>query len=280
MRFAVIVQARLGSSRLPGKVLAPLGARTALARCLSRCAAIPSVDVVVAAIPETPDNDPLALEAAACGAMVFRGDERDVLARYASAARAVNADVVMRVTSDCPFIDPLLCGHVRDLLDETGADYACNNAPPRFPHGLDCDVFPASHLHRAHETATAPYDREHVTPWLRRTPGLHRAALVGPGGALARMRWTLDHGEDLRFFQAMFDAFGEAAASASWEDIAAWCVARPELPALNASCTDEARLQATPPEMDVWASLGASGLRIQQSAASAAAATTFGESAA
>ncbi|PWE17567.1 hypothetical protein DDZ18_07805 [Marinicauda salina] len=255
MTVAVIVQARIGSSRLPGKVLEALGAKTALARCLDRCAAIPGADLVVCAVPDTAENDAVAAEAGRAGYAVVRGSETDVLARYADAARAVAAETVMRVTSDCPLIDPAVCGAVIDLLAETGADYACNNMPPRFPHGLDCEAFPAARLFEAEAEAAEPYEREHVTPWLRARSDVKKAALVGPGGGLERLRWTLDRPEDLAFFRAVFDALGESAATATTEELAALCQAVPDLPAINADWTDEARLESAA-EADVtrpWA---------------------------
>ncbi len=244
MTFAVIVQARWGSSRLPGKTLERLGDKTALARCLDRCAAIPGVDVVVCAVPDTPINDPVAQEAASAGATVTRGPEHDVLARYALAAEAVSADLVMRVTSDCPFIDPAVCGRVRDLLLRSGVDYALNAMPIAFPHGLDCDVFPAAWLERAHAEAIAPYDREHVTPFIRNHPEVRRAALVGPGGGVERLRWTLDYPEDLAFCRAVYATAGEGAATMAWRDLADLCAAHPHLTAINAHRVDEHRLKA------------------------------------
>lgn len=244
MSFAVIVQARMRSTRLPGKVLADLGGRSALARCLDRCAAIPGVDAVVCAVPEGPADDPVAEEALAVGARVSRGSETDVLARYAQAAREVGASLVMRVTADCPFIDPALCGQVRDLLLASGAGYACNNMPALFPHGLDCDVFPARHLLAADRAARDPYEREHVTPWLRRHPELAKAQLKGPGGGLERLRWTLDYAEDLVFARAVFAVMGEDAASCGWRALADLCRGQPELAAINARRIDEARLAA------------------------------------
>jgi spore coat polysaccharide biosynthesis protein SpsF len=244
MTLAVIVQARMGSTRLPAKVLEDLGGRTALARCLARCQTIPGADIVVAAVPDGADNDPVAREAASTGAAVVRGSESDVLARYAKAARAVRATTVMRVTSDCPFIDPAVCAAVIALYFETGADYASNTMPALWPHGLDCEIFPARLLYEAETAAEEPYDREHVTPWLRRAPGLVRAGLQGPGGGLERLRWTLDQPEDLAFFRAVYDAMGERAAHASSAEIAALCLRRPDIVALNAGRIDEARLAA------------------------------------
>ncbi|MCG8440427.1 MAG: glycosyltransferase family protein [Caulobacterales bacterium] len=244
MTFAVIVQARMGSSRLPGKVLQTIGAKSALAWCLDRCAAIPGVDFVVCAAPYGRENDPIEAEAARCGALVVRGPEDDVLARYALAAREVDARIVMRVTSDCPFIDPVLCGQVRDLLLETGADYACNNMPPLFPHGLDCDVFPARVLHDADWLATARHDREHVTSFLRADEHLKKAVLSGPGAGMERFRWTLDHAEDLALFRAVDEVMGAQAETASWSEIAAVMLRRPDLIAINDARVDRARLAA------------------------------------
>lgn len=218
MTVAVIVQARFGSSRLPGKVLLPLGgahgaASTVLAEVLRRCRAIPGVDVVCCAVPHGPLDDAVAELASAAGAQVSRGSEADVLDRYWQAARQVGADLVMRVTSDCPLIDPGLCGQVIRLV-EPGVDYASNNMPPGFPHGLDCEAFTARALGEAAATATESADREHVTPWLRRGDPARIRALAGPGGDLVRHRWTLDYPEDYVFLREVFGRLPDAAQGA------------------------------------------------------------------
>lgn len=242
MTLAIIVQARFGSSRLPGKILNPLGSKSALVRVLDRCARIPGADHVICAVPDTEADNAVALEAASAGYAVTRGSENDVLSRYAEAALDCGADHVMRVTSDCPFIDPQICGRLVDLLHDTHADYASNNMPALFPHGLDCEVFPAVLLHQANKLARTAADREHVTPWLRQHPHLHHACLVGPGHGLERLRWTLDYAEDLAFFQAVYDELGEAAATASAAELAALCLRRPDLVAINSARLDTGRL--------------------------------------
>ncbi len=243
MTCAVIVQARFGSSRLPGKILKEIAGKSALLWCLDRCRAISGVDVVVVAVPDGPADDCIADAAVAAGYIVSRGSETDVLARYAKAARAVEATTVMRVTSDCPFIDPAICGQVLALLDGPDVDYACNNMPPRFPHGLDCDAFDAALLFEADRLAHDPYEREHVTPWLRRHRRLSKASLRGPGGGLERLRWTLDHAADLEFFRACAEAYGADAAQASAAQLAALCLRRPDLARINAAVVDHARLE-------------------------------------
>jgi len=243
-RTAVIVQARAGSSRLPGKVLMDLGGRSALARCLTRCAAIAGADVVICAAPIGAADDRVADEARRTGAMVVRGPEGDVLGRYAKAAREVEADRVMRVTSDCPLIDPVLCDRLIGFFEMTGADYACNNMPPSWPHGLDCDVFDADLLYRADREATEPFDREHVTPWIRRHPDVVRACLAGPGGVAADQRWTLDYPQDYAFLSAVFQALGPAADTAGAAEVMALLARRPDLGAINRELVDPRRIGA------------------------------------
>ena len=234
MITACIVQARVASTRLPGKVLQPLAGESVLGHVLRRCRAIPGVDVVVCATVDTPECEPIEALAQSYGAVVHRGSETDVLDRYAKAAAAVDADVVMRVTSDCPLIDPGLCGEVLALRASEGADYAANNYTHGFPHGLDCDAFTAAALRRADAEARDAYDREHVTTWMKRQPDLRFARLDGPGGEIAQFRWTLDYAEDLAFLRALHCYLPAPPAIAPWREILEIQRKRPELSAINA----------------------------------------------
>lgn len=203
-RVACIVQARLGSTRLPAKVLLPLPTgRTVLEEVLHRCKQIKGVDVVVLATPDTPENDILTWFAwKAIGVphgVLTRGPEHDVLARYAKAAVEVDADVIMRVTADCPLIDPYICGQVLKLVCGE-REFASNNEPPRsYPIGFDCEVFSRGLLMRAHEEAADPDDREHVGIWMRRNAKAKRC-LYADESELNRRRshlqLTLDTLED------------------------------------------------------------------------------------
>ncbi|BAE49522.1 cytidylyltransferase domain-containing protein [Paramagnetospirillum magneticum] len=233
MTAVVIVQARMGSTRLPGKILKGLGGMSALAQCLRRCKAIPGIDRVVCAIPEGEAEAPAVAEAQRCGALVVRGPSDDVLKRYALAARAAGADIVMRVTSDCPLIDPDLCGRLLAKLRAEGLDYCCNNLPPSWPHGLDAEVFRATALFEAEDKATEPFDREHVTPWLRRAPHLKRGNIAREEGDLSHQcRWTLDYPEDYAFLAALFERLPEAIVS--MEAVLAVLAANPALADINA----------------------------------------------
>lgn len=200
----VIVQARLGSSRLPGKVLADLAGKTTLARVLERCHLIRGADSVYCAVPAGAADDGVAEEAARCGATVVRGSENDVLDRYYQAAMTCQADALMRVTSDCPLLDPYLAAEVLQLVVAQGADYACNNVPRTWPHGLDCEAFRFAWLERAWREAREPYDREHVTPYIRNHQAARKLTLTGPGPPISLHRWTLDTPKDLEFMRALF----------------------------------------------------------------------------
>ena len=168
------------------------------------------------------------------GVEVYRGPEGDVLARYLGAARFLGAATVMRVTSDCPLIDPDLCGNVLELRRKSAVDYACNNMPPSYPHGLDCEAFTTAALALAADRATEPAQREHVTPWLRTAAETSRAVLQGPGGKFAAMRWTLDYPEDMAFLSAVFAVLDPPPAIPSWLDVAALVDKRPDIAAINA----------------------------------------------
>jgi len=239
---AAIVQARLASTRLPGKVLLPLAGRTVIEHVLHRCSSIPGVDVVVCAVPESAECDVLAAEASRCGAMVFRGSELDVLDRYFRAARSVCANIIMRVTSDCPLIDPEVCGQVLALRERAGADYACNNMPASWPHGLDCESFTMEALECAAREARLPFEREHVTPWIRTQDRFSRVNLACPYEGMSGWRWTLDYPEDFGFMNAAFKNLAAWPAIPCLDAVVALLKARPDIAAINASRTDPSRL--------------------------------------
>jgi glutamate-1-semialdehyde 2,1-aminomutase/spore coat polysaccharide biosynthesis protein SpsF len=232
-RTVAIIQARFGSTRLPGKVLKPLGQGMVLDHAIQRCRAIPSVNAVVIATTDREEDGDIVAAAERSGALVHRGSAEDVLSRYAGAAKRADADIVLRVTSDCPLIDPGICDRVIRLRAETGADYAANNMPRLYPHGLDCEVFTREALERADRTATAAYDREHVTPWLRRTADVSRSTLIGPGWPAVQQRWTLDFPEDYDFFAALFPLLPQDRI-AGMDEVLGILAAHPEIVAINA----------------------------------------------
>lgn len=248
MRTVVIAQARMGSSRLPGKVLLDLAGRTVLAHVLARAAAMKHAVAVCCATSDLAEDDAVAAAAEREGATVFRGSATDVLSRYSGAARAMRADVVVRITCDCPLIDPEVCDAVVALRATKAADYACNNMPPSWPHGLDCEAFTADCLFSAERQARSAYEREHVTPWIRQAVELRRVNLPGPTGVSGEQRWTLDYPEDLDFMRALFAGAPQSLAGAGWRDVWAEIKRRPELSAINYRHRDPARIIQAPSE--------------------------------
>jgi spore coat polysaccharide biosynthesis protein SpsF (cytidylyltransferase family) len=199
----VIVQARMGSNRLPGKVLEDLCGAPVIAHVLARARAIPGIDDVCCAVPEGVANDGLAEAAHRLGVIVTRGSEVDVLGRYLAAARACHATVIMRVTADCPVLDPNVSGRVLSEFLAYRPDYASNGEPGSWPRGYDTEVFSREALERMAVEAVTPYQREHVTPWLLQTPGTVRRNVMLESGDYSTWRWTLDYPEDLTFLRTL-----------------------------------------------------------------------------
>ncbi len=193
-----VVQARMSSSRLPGKVLEDLDGRPVIGWVATAAAAIPGVEQVAIATSDQESDDPLAAWCRESGIACVRGPLDDVLARYHGAARETGADIVLRLTADCPFLDPTIAGQVLALLQLQGADYATNTQPPTWPDGLDCEAFTAAALDRAAAEATRPSEREHVTPYFYNNRQAFRMAnLRCPIPDLEGHRWTVDDPEDL-----------------------------------------------------------------------------------
>ncbi len=196
--MAVVIQARMGSTRLPGKVLLPLQGRTLLAHAIERAGLASGVDEVRVATSDAPRDDAVAEEAVARGATVTRGSELDVLARYAQAAREADAERVVRVTSDCPLLAPELIERAVAQLDVGGADYVSNTHKRCFPRGLDVEVVRREVLDQAAREARDPAEREHVTPFVWRRPERFRleALVAEPDEEAPDFRLTVDEPAD------------------------------------------------------------------------------------
>lgn len=233
MRRVAIAQARMGSTRLPGKVMQRIAGQTVIEHVMRRARAIPGLAEVCLATSDQAADDAVAAEGARLGVPVFRGSVVDVLGRYAGAARLTEADIVLRITCDCPLLDPAVCSDVLLLRDRTGAEYAANVLERTWPVGLDCEAFPRAILDRADAAATAAFDREHVTPWIERNART-KANLPCPGGNLSDRRWTLDYPEDLEFLRALAPHLPAPPAIAPWRTIADALDRHPEIAAINA----------------------------------------------
>jgi spore coat polysaccharide biosynthesis protein SpsF len=234
-RVGAIVQARMGSSRLPGKVLKEAAGKPLLDHLLDRLArAWTLTDVVVATSVDARD-DAIARLCDARGTRVFRGSESDVLDRYHRAAEYFRFDVVVRVTADCPLIDPALVDEkVSFFLDNRGSfDLVTNRHPLTYPDGLDFDVLSREALADAWHSATTPYQREHTVPYFWEC-GRRVHNFVDPENRFARFRWTLDYPEDYELIRRIFDALHKEGAHFGTDEILAYLEQNPGLSGLNA----------------------------------------------
>jgi spore coat polysaccharide biosynthesis protein SpsF (cytidylyltransferase family) len=211
-RVVAVVQARMSSSRLPGKVLARLGEQTVLELLLRRLARARELDEVVVATSTESSDDPGAREAERLSVRSLRGSLTDVLSRYLEASAAVNADAIVRITADCPLMDPDVVDLVVRTWREGGADYVTNTLEPRsYPDGLDVEVISAGALRRAGELARSRFDREHVTPYIRSHPETFSIQGVHLDPPHGEVRMTLDTPADLEALRRLVDEVGPEA---------------------------------------------------------------------
>ncbi len=201
-RVVAVIQARMTSTRLPGKVLVDIGGSPALEHMLARVRKATSIDHVVVATTANATDDPVVALCERLGVETFRGDEHDVLGRFVGVVDRTGARVVVRLTADCPMIDPALIDQTFALFDTDSYDYTSNANVRSFPDGLDCEVFSADALRRADEEARHPFLREHVTPFIRGSHPQYGAGGFRVGNLLAPadfgfVRWTLDTPADL-----------------------------------------------------------------------------------
>lgn len=201
-----ILQARMSSSRLPGKVMAPVLGEPMIGRQVERLRRARRIDKLVVATSIEPSDDPLEAYVQSLGVQVFRGPLDDVLERFrATLARHPEAKTVVRLTADCPLADPELIDQVIEHHHAAGADYTSNTLGTRtYPHGLDIEVIKAEALIDAAGRARDAYEREHVTPFIYRRPATYRLAGVARGESLAALRWTVDFPEDLAFVRDVY----------------------------------------------------------------------------
>lgn len=232
-----IVQARMGSSRLPGKAMSDLRGRPLLARVIERAKRIRGVDRVIVATTADPCDGVLLRLAQDCGVEGFAGAADDVLDRYYQAAQRWDASVVVRLTGDCPLLDPEVSGRVVGEFLQGRFDYVSNVHPPTFPDGLDTEVVSFPALERAWREAVLPSEREHVTPFIWKRGDQFRLGNVDHGCDLSAHRWTVDQEEDLAFVRAVYDRLSHAGPVFGMDEVLALVTREPQLAALNRGLT-------------------------------------------
>jgi spore coat polysaccharide biosynthesis protein SpsF len=232
MNVVTIIQARMGSTRLPGKVLMDLGGETVLARVVSRLRRASQVDEILVATTDSFADSGIVQECHRLEVRTFRGSENDVLDRYYHAALACAADTVVRITSDCPVVDPELIDETIRAFQQQHGDYASNALVRTYPRGLDTEVFTMGALEQAWRDAHEPYEREHVTPYLYEHPELFRLISQCEQIDYSRYRWTLDTVEDLALLRAIYERFSNHD-NFGWREVIQLMKQEPELTELN-----------------------------------------------
>lgn len=217
MKVVAIVQARMGSTRLPNKVMHTIVGVPMIELLLSRLAKSNEIDQIVLATSVEESNTPLVQHIQKLGYTCVRGSELDVLDRFLLAARQVKADVLVRITGDCPLIDPKLVDQAVKLFKAQGLDYLSNASPATYPDGLDTEVFTTQALERAGHESLDLFDREHVTPYLRK-PGLFKTGSLRNNEDLSALRWTVDEPADFAVISSVFEHFAPNI-HFSWSDV-------------------------------------------------------------
>lgn len=222
-----IIQARMGSVRLPNKVMKKVCDKPLIGCLLARVSKSKFIEKLILATSVSVNNDSLVTYVESLGFDVFRGSEQDVLKRFYLASQKYKASTVIRITGDCPFVDPNLIDSLIEEYFKSGADYASNTLPPTYPDGLDVEVFSFSSLKRAHENAIILSDREHVTQYIRNS-GQFRIYNKFNEIDFSNSRWTLDEIDDFEVVSNVFEYFFPDVFF-SWEDILRLEVECPDL---------------------------------------------------
>jgi glutamate-1-semialdehyde 2,1-aminomutase len=217
MKIVALVQARMGSTRLPNKVMRPINGKPMIELLLLRLSKTTKIDEIVLATSSNPVNLPMVEHVNNLGFSVYKGSENDVLDRFYRAGLSHNADAIVRITGDCPLVDPNLVDEVVSEFKNTGADYISNAIVPSYPDGLDIEVFSFKALKSAWSEATTHFDREHVTSFIRES-NLFKLASFSHGEDLSNLRWTVDELVDFEVIEGIFRHFSPNI-DFSWEAV-------------------------------------------------------------
>jgi spore coat polysaccharide biosynthesis protein SpsF len=233
MRTVAIIQARMASTRLPGKILADIAGQPLLYHVLKRAQQARTLDLVTVATTDRSSDEPTELCCLNLGVPCFRGNEVDVLDRYYRAAEKFAAEAVVRLTADCPLLDPQVVDKGVVFFQSGSYDYVCNDQPPTYPDGLDVEVFRHDALARAWREARLPSEREHVTPYIWKQPELFHLGRFDNDTDYSNLRWTVDEPADLDFVRRVYAHFG-ATAQFGMAEILDLLAKKPEVQTVNA----------------------------------------------
>ena len=226
-----IIQARMISSRLPGKVLLTLAGKPVLEHVVSRISMCRNIKKIVVATSIEYSDEPIKLWCRNNNIDCYRGSLGDVLDRYYRAAQVFKADAIVRITADCPVIDPTIVDNV--VAGFLQGDYDFYGLAGEFPDGLDCTVFSFSAIERAWKESSLPSEREHVGPYIEKNPDLFKTGKLEPFFGLDHLRWTLDEPQDLAFLQEVFSRLHCDSRTFLASDLLALLQREPELVTIN-----------------------------------------------
>jgi spore coat polysaccharide biosynthesis protein SpsF len=232
MKFATFIQARMGSTRLPGKVMLDLCGKTVLARVVERLKRSHLAGELIVATTLQPADDVLVDQCRKLEVKVFRGRETDVLDRYYHAAKQFAAEAIVRICSDCPLIDPEIVDWTVQSFLHADVDYASNALDRTYPRGLDVEVMTSRALRRCWRDAKVFYQRSHVTPYIYENPDQFRIARVCGSEEYGDLRWTLDTPEDLAFIRSVYERMADKD-EFGWRDVLQLLEHEPQLLELN-----------------------------------------------
>jgi spore coat polysaccharide biosynthesis protein SpsF len=240
-----IIQARMRSSRLPGKSMMDIAGRPMLEWVIRRVKRSSLLNLVMVATTTDTSDNPIEVFCKKIEIPVFRGSMNDVLDRYYQAAKLQHADIIVRVTSDCPLIDPEIIDMTILALVENQADFACNRLPPpmkrTYPIGLDVEVVRFEALERAWRETNQNNEREHVMPYLYDKPGRFKVIKIDHAVDYGSMRWTVDTSKDLEFVRQIY-AHLKGRDDFSWLEVLDLVKSRPELANINAGVAQKSYL--------------------------------------
>ena len=232
MRIVAIIQARMNSNRLPGKVLEDICGKSMLSRVVQRVKCATSLDKVVVATSDTIVDDSVEKECHKLGVSVFRGSEDDVLDRFFQAAFVHKAEVGVRITADCPLIEPTIIDKVVQAFLSSDVDYASNTLIRTYPRGLDVEVISLLALTTAWKNSTKLYHRAHVTPYIYENAEVFKLLPVTNSSDWSKYRWTVDTPEDLQFVRRVYEILG-ANSLFRWTDVLKLCEREQSIVELN-----------------------------------------------
>lgn len=230
-KTVAIVQARMGSTRLPNKVMKPIAGIPMIELLLKRLSKAKEIDQIVVATSQDTRNLTLAAHVGSLGYACEQGSENDVLERYVQAGRAHQAEIIIRITGDCPLVDPVLVDDCIRSFRAAGVDYFSNTDPPTYPDGLDIEVTTLAALERAAEESNKEFDHEHVTPYIRES-GVFTKAGMQNSEDLSHLRWTVDDPDDFEVISRVFEHFAPDV-HFSWQQVLDLQKTQPELFAIN-----------------------------------------------